>query len=218
MFSNTDRRRIEIAAEPLRHIGDARRRCGRDVRGARCRRRVCGCVRPAGAARRRRARAASTCRRRPVRRRRWPSQRESTASRCRAPGSCRSDADTGLDGESRRGQSETSGSRGVRCAGQTASCCDLHIGVAGQAGLDVIAVGLEQLAGRCASLTRYISFSRSFAVSTALGVNCASAATNDTVAGMHVVRHRVEHDACVASRAPPGRPRWSAGRWSCRRR
>ena len=50
-----------------------------------------------------------------------------------------------------------------------------------------------------ASLTRYISFSRSLAVSTVLGVNCASAATKDTVAGNDVARHGVEHDARLRS-------------------
>ena len=69
----------------------------------------------------------------------------------------------------------------MRFAGHSAALGP-DVGVAGQARLDVVAVGFEQL-GIVASLTRYISFSRSFDVSTALGVNCASAAMNDTVAG-----------------------------------
>ena len=36
--------RIEIAAQALRHVGDARRRCGRGAARRRCRRRACGCV------------------------------------------------------------------------------------------------------------------------------------------------------------------------------
>ena len=59
-----------------------------------------------------------------------------------------------------------------------------HIGDARQTGLDQPGVALQQVRRRSATLTRNIRFSRSRAVSTCLGVNCASAATKVTLAGM----------------------------------
>ena len=58
-----------------------------------------------------------------------------------------------------------------------------YIGHAGQAGLDLCDMFLSS-SGEIWALTRNISFSRSLAVSTVLGVNWATSATKDTWAGI----------------------------------
>ena len=132
MFSNTDRRRIEIAAQSLRHVGDTRRDGCRDAGSTPYRRRACGSFRTASGGPPRSGRAVSTCRRHRARQRRWRCPVGSRARHPRWPSPCHS-GERRQRPRRRRLHRATLGNRGVEMRGPRGTRCHLHIGIAGQA-------------------------------------------------------------------------------------
>ncbi len=213
------KRRIEVLAQALRHVGDARaarrRRCAASAMSPPSTSTLPSwiCAR-AGDQRR----AGSTCRRRPARSARPCSPAGmSSVMRVERRGLAVGQAHRLEARRPVRGASfgSLTGSAARRPFGLR---IELDIGHAGEAGLHLPDVFAAAAPADIRALTRNISFCRSSAVSTVLGVNCATSATNVALAGITYCGAASSTRRTSAADRRRARPARSAGRRSCRRR